>query len=54
MTAAGNSAILLFKDAEVLDFSGPVEVFSLAGEICRGDALEIAIVGDDDPVNTRN
>jgi transcriptional regulator GlxA family with amidase domain len=48
-------ALLLFPDAEVLDFAGPFEVFAVANELRGGRAFEISIVGlDASPVRARH
>ena len=39
-----NLAILIFDDAEVLDFCGPFEVFSVANNRCNDSAFRIFTV----------
>jgi transcriptional regulator GlxA family with amidase domain len=38
-------AILIFPDAEVLDFAGPYEVFAVAGEMLNGSPFHVYTVG---------
>jgi transcriptional regulator GlxA family with amidase domain len=39
-------AILLFDDVEVLDFTGPFEVFTAADELCKGTAFATYTVAE--------
>ncbi len=42
-----NVGIFIYKEAEVLDFSGPFEVFSTASRICNtGDPFNVFMVGE--------
>ena len=51
MDAPLQVAILVFPDAEVLDFAGPFEVFSVASRLARGEQglapFEVFLVGKD-------
>lgn len=47
--------ILIFDDAEVLDFAGPFEVFSVANELMGYKFMEISTLGlTREPVRARN
>jgi len=46
--------ILLFDDAEVLDFCGPFEVFSVASNQCETVAFDVFTVAEKGPVIARN
>ncbi len=49
-----NLAILLFEDVELLDFAGPIEVFSVASRQQEPEAFRIFTVAEaDGPVRTR-
>lgn len=39
------AAILVFDEAEVLDFAGPFEVFAITSELNDDDHFEVALVG---------
>lgn len=54
MTKARNLAILLFDDAEVLDFCGPFEVFSVANNQSDCPAFNVYTVAEQSPVTARN
>ena len=42
-----NIAIYIYDQAEVLDFSGPFEVFSTACRVCRDDKpFDVFLVGE--------
>lgn len=42
-----NIAIYIYEQAEVLDFSGPFEVFSTANRVCQGNApFAVFLVGE--------
>lgn len=47
-------AILLFDDAEVLDFCGPFEVFSVAKEARDTPAFDVYTVAESTPILARN
>ncbi len=50
-----NVAILIFNDAEVLDFAGPFEVFSVTDELNDHTLLNVYTVGlTDKPVTAKN
>ena len=50
-----NLAILIFDDAEVLDFCGPFEVFSVANELSDGQLFSVYTVSEHDrPVRAKN
>lgn len=49
-----NLAILLFNDAEVLDFCGPFEVFSVANNQCEHSAFNVFTVAENSPIRARN
>lgn len=49
-----NLAILLFDDAEVLDFCGPFEVFSVANNKCEQNALHVFTVAESKTITARN
>lgn len=54
MTVARNLAILLFDDAEVLDFCGPFEVFSVANRQGEMPAFNVYTVAEKTPIAARN
>ena len=54
MTAARNLAILLFDDAEVLDFCGPFEVFSVASNQSEEPSFNVYTVSEKSPITARN
>lgn len=54
MTKARNLAILLFDDAEVLDFCGPFEVFSVASNQFEEPPLNVLTVAEKTPITARN
>lgn len=54
MNKLRNLAILLFNDAEVLDFCGPYEVFSVASNQSSEPAFNVFTVSETSPVNARN
>jgi transcriptional regulator GlxA family with amidase domain len=41
-----NVAILIFDDVEVLDFTGPFEVFALTDELCHHEAFHTFMVAE--------
>lgn len=47
-------AIVLFDHAEVLDFAGPFEVFSVAGRRKIGEPFQIFTVGEKKTITARN
>lgn len=50
-----NLQILLFNDAEVLDFSGPFEVFTSANDAAGESLFDVRFVAEDtEPVRARN
>ena len=49
-----NVAILLFDDAEVLDFCGPFEVFSVASNLAAPPSLNVCTVARNSSVRARN
>ena len=54
MTEPRNLAILIFDDAEVLDFCGPYEVFSVANSHSEGPAFNVFTVAQKTPITARN
>ncbi len=49
-----NVGILIFEGVEVLDFSGPFEVFSVAGRLSGQEHSNVFTIGDTlDPISTR-
>jgi transcriptional regulator GlxA family with amidase domain len=54
MTKAHNIAILLFDDAEVLDFCGPFEVFSVASNQTASPAFNVCTVAERIPIIAGN
>lgn len=54
MTTTHNIAILLFDDAEVLDFCGPFEVFSVASNQSDVPAFNVYTVARKSPITARN
>ena len=44
MSARRKVCILLFDDVELLDFAGPMEVFTAADELSRGERFEVFTV----------
>ncbi|MEM9624525.1 MAG: DJ-1/PfpI family protein [Pseudomonadota bacterium] len=50
-----NVGIYIYDDAEVLDFAGPYEVFSVAGRLLGADELQVNLIGETgDPVTARH
>lgn len=49
-----NVVILLFDDAEVLDFCGPFEVFSVTGELSDDSVFRVHTVAEKSPITARN
>jgi len=50
-----NTAIFIFDDAEVLDFAGPFEVFSVTNELSGYSLLNVfTVAGEKKPVRARN
>jgi transcriptional regulator GlxA family with amidase domain len=49
-----NVAILIFDDAEVLDFCGPFEVFSVTGKRAHSDPFNVYTVAENAVVSARN
>lgn len=47
-------AIVLFDQVEVLDFAGPFEVFSVAGQRSIGEPFSVFTVAEQSPVTARN
>lgn len=47
-------AIILFDDVEVLDFTGPFEVFSVTGKRALGEPFEVYTVAEKDTIMARN
>ncbi len=54
MSKPRNLAILLFDDAEVLDFCGPFEVFSVASDQTESPSFNVFTVAENSPVKARN
>jgi len=54
MPQARNLAILLFDDAEVLDFCGPFEVFSVASNQTAQPSFNVFTVAKKSPILARN
>lgn len=54
MTKTRNLSILLFNDAEVLDFCGPFEVFSVANNQSESPLFNVMTVAEKSPVAARN
>lgn len=54
MSEPRNLAILLFEDAEVLDFCGPFEVFSVASNQSERPSFNVFTVAEKSPIQTRN
>jgi transcriptional regulator GlxA family with amidase domain len=55
MPATRNLAIMLFADAEALDFCGPYEVFSVANRFVEPAAFQVHTVAEKrGPVVARN
>ena len=54
MSKPRNLAILLFDDAEVLDFCGPFEVFSVASNQTESPSFNVFTVAENSPVTARN
>ena len=46
--------ILLFEDVEILDFCGPLEVFSVCNRFTASPAFQIRTIATTDPVTTCN
>ena len=54
MTETRNLAILLFDDAEVLDFCGPFEVFSVASKQLERPSFNVFTVAQKSPIRARD
>ena len=54
MTRTMNLAILLFDDAEVLDFCGPFVVFSVASNQSDSPVFNVFTVAEKSPITARN
>ncbi len=54
MNATRKLAILLFDDAEVLDFCGPFEVFSVANQQSDSPPFDVMTVAEKTPITARN
>ncbi len=54
MKSARKLAILLFDDAEVLDFCGPFEVFSVASNQSESPFFDVMTVAEKTPISARN
>jgi transcriptional regulator GlxA family with amidase domain len=55
MSKTRNVGILIFDDVEVLDFSGPFEVFAVAGRQIAPGAFTVFTIGRSlDPITARN
>lgn len=54
MSTSWNLAILLYDDAEVLDFCGPFEVFSVASNQCEHPTFNVFTVAKKSPIAARN
>lgn len=54
MTEPRNLAIVLFDDVELLDFAGPLEVFSVANRQCAAPAFKVYTVAEKQRVVSRN
>ena len=54
MNKARNLAILLFGDAEVLDFCGPYEVFSVASAQSEQPSFNVFTTAETTPITARN
>lgn len=54
MTVTRSLAILLFDDAELLDFCGPYEVFSVASNQSEEPSFNVFTVAEKTPVTARN
>ncbi|MEO2019019.1 MAG: GNAT family N-acetyltransferase [Fuerstiella sp.] len=54
LSTVGNVAILLFDDVEVLDFCGPFEVFSVAGNLSDPPSLNVFTVAENSSIRARN
>lgn len=54
MSRARRLAILLFDDAEVLDFCGPFEVFSVASNQSDSPSFDVSTVAGKTPITARN
>ena len=49
-----NIGIFIYDDAEVLDFSGPFEVFSTANRLVEGEGFNVFLISEkSQPVNAR-
>ncbi|NQZ31733.1 MAG: hypothetical protein HRU06_10680 [Oceanospirillaceae bacterium] len=49
-----NIGIYIYDDAEVLDFSGPFEVFSTANRLVESDAFNVFLISEKNtPINAR-
>jgi transcriptional regulator GlxA family with amidase domain len=54
MNKQRNVAVLLFDDAEVLDFAGPFEVFSVTGKRDSSDPFNVYTVAEKPIIHARN
>jgi transcriptional regulator GlxA family with amidase domain len=54
MTKVRHLAILLLDDAEVLDFCGPYEVFSVASNQSKSPSFNVMTIAEQTPVTARN
>ncbi len=54
MNGPRNLAIFLFNDAEILDFCGPYEVFSVANRFAEPTAFNVFTVAEQSPVVAAN
>ncbi|MHC4877784.1 MAG: DJ-1/PfpI family protein [Planctomycetota bacterium] len=54
MNSKRKLAILLFDDAEVLDFCGPFEVFSVASNQSDSPLFDVMTVAEKTPITARN
>lgn len=54
MTETRKLAIVLFDDAEVLDFCGPLEVFSVASSQTERPSFNVFTVAQKSPIQARN
>ena len=54
MSILRNVAVFLFEDAEVLDFCGPIEVFSVASQRTQAPSFNVFTVAERTPVLARS
>ena len=55
MTKRKNIGILIFDNAEVLDFAGPFEVFSVTSELNNFEPFDVFTVGETlEPISAVN